>query len=60
MQNDKENFKDDTLCHCEPERSEGVAISNLSDEIASVAKFTLSEVEGLPRNGLFFSFHFGM
>ena len=45
MQNDKAKFKDDTLCHCEPEWSEGVAISNLTDEIASVAS--------LPRNDVF-------
>jgi len=45
MQDDKEKFKNDTTCHCEPEQSEGVAISNLTDEVASVAS--------LPRNDVF-------
>ena len=49
MQNDKSKFKNDTICHCEPEQSEGVAISDLSNEIASVAS--------LPRNdGFLFAF----
>jgi len=36
-------------CHCEPERSEGAAISQPADG-TSVAEFILSEVEGRPRN----------
>ncbi|MFQ6035265.1 MAG: 3-deoxy-D-manno-octulosonic acid transferase, partial [Sedimentisphaerales bacterium] len=31
-------------CHCEPERSEGVAISKLTDEIASVASLPRNDV----------------
>lgn len=48
-QNDKSKFKNDTSCHCEPEQSEGVAIPNLTDEIASVTS--------LPRNDIL---HFEM
>ena len=43
-QNDKSKFKNDTLCHCEPEQSEGAAISNLSDEIASVVSPPHNEI----------------
>jgi len=44
MQNDKEKFKDGTLCHCEPEQSEGVAIPDVSDEIASVASLSRNDL----------------
>jgi len=36
-------------CHCEPERSEGVAISRLTDEIASVTSLPRNDVVEAPR-----------
>jgi len=43
-QNDKSKFKNDTSCHCEPEQSEGVAIPNSTDEIASVTSFPRNDI----------------
>ena len=41
-----------TLSHCEPEQSEGVAISNLTSEIASVASLPRNDSREAIRNDI--------